>query len=304
MMPTRSATSSNAKRGVAAVCLGTVLWGSAAPLGKAVHSPALVLLVWRQVIAVAVLSVVAVVRHRRGAPVIFERHNLRFAVFAAAIFPVHLIGFFGSARLTSVAIVVLIYALSPVIIIPIAAHSLDERPQPILVVMALIAIGGIALVVSGGQSHGSHPVLGFFASIGNVALWVVWSLVIKRARGRRVDTLTWMLSANTGALVVLTTIALASGQHLGAVHGRDWLRIAALAVGPGLIGHGLNTWALRHIDLGLASVIGLGEPVLAALGAALFLNKSLNALQLLGIAVVIAAVGAVISRERVQWVAA
>jgi len=62
------------------------------------------------------------------------------------------------------------------------------------------------------------------------------------------------------------------------------------------LGHGLNTWALGHVDVGLASVIGLGEPVLAALGAALFLSEPLGPVQVTGIAIVIAAVAVVVVR--------
>ena len=148
-----------------------------------------------------------------------------------------------------------------------------------------------------GTTQGSNPALGLVVSIGNLALWVLWSLTIKGARIRRVDTATWMLCANVGALVLILTVAIVVGEDLGAVHGTDWLRVAALAVGPGLVGHGLNTWALGHVDVGLASVIGLGEPVLAALGAALFLSEPLGPVQVAGIAIVIAAVAVVVARS-------
>ena len=278
--------------GLAAVCAGTVMWGSAAPLGKAVDAPPLVLLVWRQVIALTVLVLFMVLRGRR-----VRREDVRASRFAALMFGVHLIGFFGAARLTSVAVVLLIYALAPVLIIPIAALLLHERPTRAIVMLGAVAIVGVALVVTTGSPHGSNPALGLVVSIGNLALWVVWSLTIKGARTRRVDTATWMLCANVGALVLVLAVALLVGENLGAVHGADWLRVAALAVGPGLIGHGLNTWALGHIDVGLASVIGLGEPVLAALGAAMFLGEPLGAVQITGIAIVIAAVAIVVVRS-------
>jgi drug/metabolite transporter (DMT)-like permease len=278
--------------GLAAVCLGTAMWGSAAPLGKAVDAPPLVLLVWRQIIALSLLTLFLCVRRRR-----VRRDDVYASRFAALLFGVHLIGFFGAARLTSVAVVLLIYALAPVLIIPIAALLLHERPARAVVVLGVVAIVGVALVVSTGSPRGSNPTLGLLVSIGNLVLWVVWSLVIKGARTRRVDTATWMLCANVGGLVVVFAVALLAGEDFGAIDGTDWLRVAALAVGPGLIGHGLNTWALGHVDVGLASVIGLGEPVLAALGAALFLSEPLGAVQVAGIAIVIGAVAVVVARS-------
>ena len=269
-----------------------MLWGSAAPLGKSIDAPPLVLLVWRQVIALTVLVLFFVLRRRP-----LRREDVRASRFAALMFGVHLIGFFGAARLTSVAVVLLIYALAPVVIIPLAALLLHERPTRAVVVLGAVAIVGVALVVTTGSPQGSNPALGLVVSIGNLALWVVWSLTIKGARTRRVDTATWMLCANVGALIVVLTVALVLGENLGSIDGTDWLRVGALAVGPGLIGHGLNTWALGHVDVGLASVIGLGEPVLAALGAALFLSEPLGAVQVTGIAIVVAAVALVVARS-------
>jgi drug/metabolite transporter (DMT)-like permease len=278
--------------GLAAVCAGTALWGSAAPLGKSVDAPPLVLLVWRQIIALTVLALFLFLRRQP-----LRRDDIRASRYAALMFGVHLIGFFGAARLTSVAVVLLIYALAPVLIIPVAALLLHERPTRAVVVLGAVAIVGVALVVTTGSPRGSNPTLGLVVSIGNLGLWVVWSLVIKGARTRRVDTATWMLCANIGALVVVVAAALLAGEDLGAIDGTDWLRVAALAIGPGLIGHGLNTWALGHVDVGLASVIGLGEPVLAALGAALFLSEPLGAVQITGIAIVVVAVAVVVARS-------
>ena len=278
--------------GLTAVCVGTALWGCAAPLGKSVDAPPLVLLVWRQVIALTVLGLFLLLRRRP-----LRRADVRASRFAALMFGVHLIGFFGAARLTSVAVVLLIYALAPILIIPVAAVLLHERPARAVVVLGVVAIVGVALVVTTGSAQGSNPTLGLIVSIGNLLLWVVWSLVIKGARTRRVDSATWMLCANVGALVVVLAVALIAGENFGAIDGTDWLRVAALAIGPGLIGHGLNTWALGHVDVGLASVIGLGEPVLAALGAAIFLDEPLGAVQVTGIAIVIAAVALVVARS-------
>jgi len=198
-----------------------------------------------------------------------------------------------------VAIVVLIYALAPVLIIPLAALRMGERPTKAMVGLAIVAVAGVSLVVLGDTGdRGSRPLIGLLMSVGNLALWVWWNLRLKRARMGGVDPLAWLLSANVGGFVVVVIAALVAGEDLAAVEASDWWRIAALAIGSGLVGHGLNTWALRHIPVGLASIIGLGEPVLSALGAALFLSESLHWPQSLGIAIVIAAVALAVARER------
>lgn len=301
MPPTSAASSASGspadahrRAGLAAACIGTVFWGSAAVLGKAVDAHAFVMLTWRQLIAIAALGgFIVATRHR------VTVEQLRRSWYAAAFFGLHLIGFFQAARYTSVAIVVLIYALAPVLIIPLAALRMGERPTKAMVVLAVVAVAGVSLVVLGDTGErGSRPLLGFLMSVGNLVLWVWWNLRLKRARMAGVDPLAWLLAANIGGFIVVLIAALVAGQDITAVETGDWWRIAALAVGSGLLGHGLNTWALRHIPVGLASIIGLGEPVLSALGAALFLSESLRWPQSLGIAIVIAAVALAVARER------
>jgi drug/metabolite transporter (DMT)-like permease len=49
------------------------------------------------------------------------------------------------------------------------------------------------------------------------------------------------------------------------------------------------TWAHAHVDVTTSSVLVLGEPVLATIGAAVFLGESFNFAQALGMAGVVAA---------------
>jgi drug/metabolite transporter (DMT)-like permease len=275
--------------GVAAAVVATLLWASAAVLGKAIDAPTFVMLAWRELIAVVALVSFAGVRGHRYTPA-----DLRASAPATVLFALHVTVFFTSLQLTSVAIVVLIYALAPMLLMPLAAWQFGERPAPIVWVLALASVGGIALVVGHSDDHGSNPTLGVLVSIGNVLAWVVFTFASKRARSRSVPTLTWLTAANLGALVVATAGALLSGESLGNVHGADWIRIVTLALVPGLIGHGLMIWSYRTIDVSLASVIAVGEPVLGAAAAALFLGESLHALQVVGIVVVCSAVALVV----------
>lgn len=275
--------------GIGAATLATVLWGSAGVLGKSVSAPAVVMLVWRQLLAVVLLVGVVLVRRHP-----LRREHVRASVPAMAMFGLHLVLFFGSLQLTSVSIVVLIYALAPVLVLPVAWVWLGERPPLVAAVLAVAAIGGIALVVGSGEGHGTNPTLGVVISVVNVCWWVAFTFASKRARTAGVPTLTWLLCGNCGSLVFVVALALVGRQDLTAVAAGDWWRIAALAVFPGLLGHGLMTWSYQHLDVSLAAVIAVGEPVLSTIGAAVFLGEALGAAQWLGVVVVAAAVAGVV----------
>jgi drug/metabolite transporter (DMT)-like permease len=283
-----TATTGSARLGIAAAVTATVFWASAAVLGKAIEAPTLVMLTWREVFAVTALLAFAAARGHR-----FRRADLLASAPAMPLFAVHVTLFFAAVELTSVAIVVLIYALAPLILIPLGAWRFGERPAPVVWLLALVTLGGIALVVTSGESHGSNPRLGVLISILNVFGWVAFSFGSKGARARGVPTLTWLLAANVGALVFTFVGCLLHGDSLGAVSGADWPRIVALGLIPGLVGHGLMIWAYRSVDVSLTSVIAVGEPVLSAAGAALFLGERLRVSQVVGIVIVCGAVAGV-----------
>ena len=71
-----------------------------------------------------------------------------------------------------------------------------------------------------------------------------------------------------------------------------------VALGPGTGGHLLVTWAHRHVDVSLNAVIGVGQPVMAAAGAAIFLGEELVPLQVVGGLITIVSVVAVVRRRR------
>ncbi len=275
--------------GVLAAVVATLFWASAAVLGKSIDAPTFVMLAWRQLIAVSALLIFARARGHR-----FLSADLRASAPATVLFAVHVTVFFTSLHLTSVAIVVLIYALAPMLIMPLAAWQFGERPLPVVWFLALVSVAGVALVVGNGKDYGSNPTLGVLVSVGNVLAWVAFTFASKRARSRSVPTLTWLLAANVGALVVTFSCALVGGESLADVHGADWIRIATLALVPGLVGHALMIWSYRTIDVSLASVIAIGEPVLGAGAAAIFLGESLQSLQILGIGVVCSSVALVV----------
>jgi drug/metabolite transporter (DMT)-like permease len=64
---------------------------------------------------------------------------------------------------------------------------------------------------------------------------------------------------------------------------------------PGTLGHFLTNWALPHTAAFVVSIMFLAVPVLACLGAALFLGETLHAAQLVGAAIVLISVGAVVA---------
>jgi drug/metabolite transporter (DMT)-like permease len=61
----------------------------------------------------------------------------------------------------------------------------------------------------------------------------------------------------------------------------------AMVVGPGWVGHGLISWASRHLPVTTTSLLTLGSPVVSVLGAWLIYDQDLGWTQIIGAVLVI-----------------
>lgn len=88
------------------------------------------------------------------------------------------------------------------------------------------------------------------------------------------------------ASVVVVPWALLSHSDLGAMNAKDWFLVILMSLIPGILGHGLMTWAQRHIDVTLASLLGLASPVISTIGAWIIFAQRLRPLQIVGACIV------------------
>ena len=70
--------------------------------------------------------------------------------------------------------------------------------------------------------------------------------------------------------------------------GRDWVLLLGMVLAPGWVGHGLISWASRHLPVTTTSLLTLGSPVVSVLGAWLIYDQQLGLVQVFGALLVIA----------------
>jgi len=121
----------------------------------------------------------------------------------------------------------------------------------------------------------------------NVVIWTGYFLIAKRQRMEGVDSWSFLAAIFIWASVVVIPFGLIASSDLGQMTGRDWLLALGMAVGPGIVGHGLMTWSQSHVGVALASVLGLLSPVLSTSLAWMVFDEALTAVQMVGAAIVI-----------------
>jgi DME family drug/metabolite transporter len=114
----------------------------------------------------------------------------------------------------------------------------------------------------------------------------------QRAVARHSPWISLALTMTFGSLTLLVMGSLMGGpaslMQIGP-GATPWLIIAAIALGPTLVGYALFTISLRHLPGRIASLIVVIEAPIATLAAVLLLGERLEATQIVGMALILAA---------------
>jgi drug/metabolite transporter (DMT)-like permease len=255
---------------------------------KITHLPALAFALYRLWMGAVVMIAVLAVTGRRLSWAIVRR-----AAFPGALFGVNLCFFFTALKLTSVADVLIIAALQPALTLMVAGPLFGERVTRHEVGWTLVSLSGVVLVVVGSSGTPVWSLEGDLWAVAALLAWTTYWLLSKRIR-REVPALEYMTAVTVTAAIVVTPVALISGQSLAA-RWQDllWL-ILFVAVAQG--GHSLLAWSHVQMDVSISSLLILAEPVISAVAALIFLGEPLPALSIAGGLITVLAVGVVIER--------
>jgi drug/metabolite transporter (DMT)-like permease len=275
-----------------AVATAVLTWGCSNVLIKLVSTTGLVASFYRLWFAIPLLWALPV-----AAPSLRRRLTrdwLGASLVGGGLFALHQVMFFTSLKLTTVANVALIGALQPPLVLAVAGPLFGEAVTRRALVWSLVAVGGTVLVVLGANGAPGWSPLGDLIAVANLLAFTAYFLASKRIR-TRAGTTEYLIGMTTVAGLIMLVVVLVTGQRLGSPHGHDWAILFFLAVFPGTLGHFLTNWAHPYTSAFALSIMFLAVPVLACAGAAVFLGESLSATQLLGAAIVLTAVAAVVA---------
>ena len=192
--------------------------------------------------------------------------------------------YFTALTMISAGLVALLLYLYPAIVTVLSALLFKERLTPVKIGALVLALMGTALTV---QPGGGGRTLGIIFGIAAAVIYSIYILVGSR------------LMPRTGAIASSTTVMLAAAiVYLGivAVHGPTfprttpgWIAIFAIALVSTVLPIVTFFAGLSRIGPTRASTISTFEPVVTVILAALILGESINALQLLGGFLILAA---------------
>lgn len=278
---------------LAAGSLAVVAWAFGPLIVRGIGASTPTTVFWRLWAAQPVMIGVAYLTGGR-----LSRDVLRQAAVPGVLFALSMYTSFASYQYTSIANATLIGSLEPAVILFVAPKLFGDRLGVRQKSLAAVAFAGMAVVVLGAGATSGASWKGDLYAVANLAVWTVYFIRVKQARDRGVHAASFLACVFLIAAIAITPWALVVADDLGAVRGLDWLLVALMVVGPGLLGHGSMTWAQKHLDITTASLLTLGHPVVATLAAWVIIGEALNGLQMIGALVVLGALAAIVADAR------
>ena len=190
-----------------------------------------------------------------------------------------------SMQTTSVANAMLLFATAPFMAAVLGWIVLRERVRGATWVAVLIAIGGIAVMVS--DQTGAGTVLGSLAALGSALGFACFTVALRA--GKSVEMLPAVFLSGLFALVMMGSICLFTGDGLilSRYDGGIALGMGVFQVGAGLVLFTLGSRSLPAAELALLS---LAEVVLGPVWVWLFLGETVGLNTLIGGCILLAAI--------------
>lgn len=223
------------------------------------------------------------------------RRTLALSVPGGLAFAADIVLFFSALKHTTVANATVVGALQPALVLLVAGPMFGEPITAGIVTWSAVAIVGVVIVVYGSTGAPVWSLSGDLLAVGALFAWTAYFVASKRVR-RELLPFEYLTAMIVVAAVAVAPVALLSGERLNPGGRGEWAWIALLAIGSGGVGHLLLNWAHDHIDLSVMSLLTLAVPVVAVVSARIFLDEPIGWVQVLGMAVVLAALGVVALR--------
>ena len=190
--------------------------------------------------------------------------------------------------------VVLLYT-APAFVAVLAWRFLGEAFSGRKLSALLLTFAGVVLISGAydpGQLRGNAP--GLACGILAAATYALYSIFGKLANARRIPLPTLLFyTLGLGCLGLLALILVQAPGDLAAPGARPgvWAVLVMLGTVQTLTPVAAYTISLRHLDAGVASICATFEPVVAAVLAFVVLHEPLGALEVVGGALILLAVG-------------
>ena len=267
---------------IPAVIVATVAWGIGPLMVRAMDVSGYTTALFRMWMGAPAMVVAA---RLFGRPLTLR--DLRVCAIPGCFFGGSMVMGFMAVRETSIANATLIGALTPALLLLGANRLVGERSDVRRLPFALVAFAGLAVVILSGASTDGASLKGDLWAGINVCCFTIYFLTLKKRRNEGMDGWAFLAGVFIVGGVLITPFCIIMGNDTTSITRTDILYLLVMVAGPGLVGHGLISWASRHIPVTTTSLLTLGSPVISVFGGWLVYDQHLGWVQVFGAALVL-----------------
>ena len=273
-----------------------LIWSGTAPVAKYAleEFPVLAYTVLRPIIASTILFTLLIVRRQR---VLLPRSDLwRIALVGVFGLGMSQLTYLGSLDRTSVAHVVILASISPLLVAVYRLAVSRKRLPPRSLLGMLGGFAGVIVLVIGASGSGDTSLLGDALALCSAIAWMgvtIWPIEIFARQGT-MRTMAWMFASSLMLTLPIsaTTLVRTMGDMPSIA---AWAGLLYSAIFGALIGNSLWQRSVQKLGSSATLIYLYLQPVGAMILAALFLGERLNATQAVG--GVLALVGVALVRK-------
>ncbi len=289
--PVESSDETVSRVGVLAGVIAVSSWGLAGVVAKDIDMGGVAIGAYRFAIYGVIVGLLMMLR---GSPITL--HVMRSSMWGGIALGADVALFFSAIKLTSIANATVISAMQPVAVALIAWRVFGEQIRRRDITFGLLALAGVTVAVLASAEGADTSLEGDVLAGGAVLAWALYFVFSKQAKGV-ITSNEYTVGAALWVGLINVPIALAFGQSMAWPSGHSWVRLLALAFGAGVLGHSMMNWSIQQIPLWLGSTLTLLIPVVSAAAAWYFLDEPLTVVQITAMAVVLFALGGVITGQ-------
>ena len=168
---------------------------------------------------------------------------------------------------------------------PVGAWLFSEYIDPRALVFAVLAFGGVMLVLFNAPPNGDASLEGNVFGVIAMLLLVAYVASTKHYR-QDMDVTTFMATICPIAAVAVLPLAVIHGDVFG-MSGTGWKYMLILTFTSGVAAQGLMVFAQKSIQIGTIGIAQVAQPALAVVWSFLLLGEVVNHRQMAGIAIVV-----------------
>ncbi len=267
-------------------------WGAGPPVTKLITAPPLVGVLVRFGLSFPLLFAIV---YARGGQV--NKELLRSTALPGISFGINLIFVFAALQEATVAVLSTTVAIQPALLLILAGPIFGERPSRAHVLWSVVGIAGAAIVILGAGEAVRASALGVGLAVMAMLTFSVYFVLTRIARSTSdVDPIRWMAGINLWAFLaaVPPSFVWVGRSELAEFGGTDWLWVVVLAYLTGVVGHVAMSWVHGYIEAARSSLYLLAMHLVAVGLAWPVHDEPITVIQVLGGAVLLGAVTAVI----------